>query len=145
MLVLALGFSGCEKDNGPPSQSELIVGKNWKIKTYFVSQNNSPAFDVYATPNVTECTKDDIYKFTSDGKYIIDEGATKCSQLDSQIYEEGTWVIADNKLNRTYPVMNGAFTETFNIIELTSTQMVLERTITERGDTYKLTITYLII
>ena len=143
ILVMMLVFSGCKKDNDPPSKSELIVGKNWKIKTYFVSENNGVSYDVFAGPNVSQCTKDDIYKFSSDGKYMIDEGVTKCSQQDSQIYEEGTWIISDNILKRTYPVTNGDFTESYTIIELIPTQMVLERTLKEQGSTYKLTITYL--
>ena len=144
VLSMSLVFSGCEKDNDPPSKSEIIAGKDWKIKTYFVSENNGTPYDVFASPNVSECTKDDIYKFSSDGKYMIDEGVTKCNQQDSQIYEEGTWVISEDILKRTYPVTNGDFTETYTIIELTQTQMVLERTITEQGRSYKLTITYLI-
>ncbi|MDB5262252.1 MAG: hypothetical protein JWQ14_1533, partial [Adhaeribacter sp.] len=111
-LFMSLVFSGCEKDNDPPSKSELIVGKDWKIKTYFVSENNGVPYDLFMTPNINNCTKDDIYKFSSNGKYMIDEGATKCNPIHSQIYEEGTWVITENFLNRTYPVTNGAFTET---------------------------------
>lgn len=140
---LALVFAGCEKDNDPPSNSELIVGKDWKIISYFISENTTPPYDVFTSPNVTVCTKDDLYKFSTDGKYIIDEGATKCYQNDPQIYQEGTWTISENTLNRTYAVTGGAFTETYNILELTQNQMVLERTYTDRSYTYTFKITYI--
>ncbi|GEO02787.1 hypothetical protein AAE02nite_04510 [Adhaeribacter aerolatus] len=142
MLVLVLVFVGCEKDNDPPSNSELIVGKDWKITNYLVTENTSPPYDLFTTPSVTNCTRDDIYKFSSDGKYMIDEGATRCYQNDPQIYQEGTWVIADNILKWTYPYQRGHFTETYTILELTPKQMVLERTFTEQGYNYVLKITY---
>jgi hypothetical protein len=141
-VIMLLVFAGCEKDNDPPGSAELIVGKDWKITNYFVSENSSTPFDLFTTPNITNCTRDDIYKFSSDGKYIIDEGTTRCYQNDPQIYQEGTWVIADNILKWTYPYQRGHFTETYTILELTAQKMVLERTFTEQGATYLLKITY---
>ena len=142
LVVTMLVFAGCQKDDDPPSNSELIVGKNWTITNYLVSENSSPPFDLFTTPGITNCTKDDIYKFSTDGKYIIDEGATRCYQNDPQIYQEGTWVISDNILKWTYPYQRGHFTETYTILELTQNQMVLERTFTEQGYDYVLKITY---
>lgn len=141
-LLLITGLAACEKENDPPSNAALIVGKDWKITKYFVSENSSPPYDLFTTPNISICTKDDIYKFSSDGKYIIDEGGTRCYQSDPQIYQEGTWVITDHILKWTYAFQRGHFTETYTILELTARQMVLERTFTEQGATYVLKITY---
>ncbi|KAA5545645.1 lipocalin family protein [Adhaeribacter rhizoryzae] len=142
IILLLLTLVGCQKDNDPPSNSELIIGKDWLITNYLVTEDSRPSYDLFAMPNITVCTKDDIYKFSSNGNYIIDEGATRCFQNDPQIYQEGTWVISDNILKWTYPFQRGHFTETYTILELTSKQMVLERTFSEQGSNYILKITY---
>ncbi|MGV3588044.1 MAG: lipocalin family protein [Adhaeribacter sp.] len=142
IILSLLTLVSCQKDNDPPSNSELIIGKNWLITNYLVTEDKRPSYDLFAMPNITICTKDDIYKFSSDGKYIIDEGATRCFQNDPQIYQEGTWVIADNILKWTYAFQRGHFTETYTILELTPKQMVLERTFSEQGINYVLKITY---
>ena len=141
LFTFLMAFSGCEKDNDPPSKADLIVGKNWLVTNNFYSENNGFAIDLYTTPFVGACSKDDIYKFSGDGKYMIDEGPSKCDQGHSQIYQEGTWTISNDVFSWKYAVSGGHFTETYTIEELTSTQMVLDRTFIVQGVTYTFKMT----
>ena len=135
LLALAAGFTftSCDKDDdAAPSKTEMLTNKSWKMTASTVSVNNGNPNDVYAM--MPACNKDDFSTFTSDGKYTLDEGATKCNANAVQT-QTGTWQFTENetKLKSTL----GANTAEQTITELTSSKMVLttEQTSTSNGTT----------
>lgn len=91
MLVSLCIVAGCKKKiENSTSNTELIVGKNWKLTAYTIN-----GADNY-TAVYPACERDNIQVYTADGKYKVDEGATKCDANDPQTNEIGNWSIKDN-------------------------------------------------
>ncbi len=92
-VISALCLNSCKKGiDGLSDKSKIIVGKNWKMTAYTID-----GVDSYTTL-YPPCERDNLHLFTADGKFKVDEGATKCDANDPQVAETGNWEIRDNKL-----------------------------------------------
>ena len=124
LLVLALAastFASCKKDDdGKSAEDNLTSASCWapvKDELY------NSATSAWEDQGVDDCTKDDCSKFNSDKSISFDEGATKCDPTDPQT-STGTWSLsADGK---TLSLTQDGFTIAGNVIELTSTKLVIE-------------------
>jgi hypothetical protein len=144
LLIVSLFLSAlsCKKDDAP-TKKDLLCGKNWIL----VSETVSPAInfngilitDLYA--QLDDCTKDDISKFNTNGTYTFEEGATKCDVNDPQVWDSGTWVFNSDQtvLVLTSPSMG---TVNADIIELTSSKIVISQESTIDDIKYTITDTY---
>ena len=142
IVSLFLVTLSCKKDE-EPSKKDLLCGKDWILKAETVS----PAInfdgilisDLYA--QMDDCTKDDISKFNTNGTYTFEEGATKCDVNDPQVWDSGTWVFNSDE---TILVLTSPLYGTVNaeIIELTSSKIVISQESTIDGIKYTITDTY---
>lgn len=96
MLVL----TGCNEEDGTTgptggSKTSLLTGATWKTTGTIIDPGvANPLSGVVVTDlfaQMDACDKDGTMKFTADGKYTEDEGATKCETSDPQTLS-GTWV-----------------------------------------------------
>lgn len=121
-LLFLFSISACSKDETPsnPTNKDLI-SRNWKVTALTGTFAPLPAIDLYA--QMDACEKDDILKISSNGTYTLDEGATKCVSTDPQIIESGSWSFSNNE---TKLILG---TETFDIVSLTTTTMVITQAV----------------
>lgn len=94
LVFSLLAISGCRKDNSGPSDSDkgkIIVGKTWKM-TAFTVDGKDEYSDFYE-----DCERDNTEEYFADGRLVIDEGATKCEEDDSQTMTQN-WRISGNAL-----------------------------------------------
>ncbi len=100
-LAAAFIIGACTDDKGAgpvttTGTPALLAGGKWKMTAHTVSPgvdfdlNGVIVTDLFAVEG--GCTHDDITKYTTDGKWSIDEGATKCLPSDPQT-ESGTWIL----------------------------------------------------
>lgn len=125
-LVALLTFTGCQKDDPPaPLTKTDLISRNWKITAASGTFPPLPAVDLLA--QLPACEKDNIIKIQSNGTYTEDEGATKCNASDPQVASSGNWSFTNNetKLN--------ILGETFDIITLTATSLVLKQDVAASG------------
>jgi hypothetical protein len=124
-LMAVLTFSACKKDDpAPPTKTELI-SRNWKITAMTGTFPPLPTADLYA--QLQACEKDNILKMSSNGTYTLDEGATKCAPTDPQIVETGSWSFSNNETKIT------VMSETFDIVSLSATTLVLKQDVAAGG------------
>lgn len=95
VILFTLLFSACEekKKETTLSNSQLLTTKKWKLTSAIITPSIQGISDYYAT--LKSCEVDDILTFTSDNKYIRDEGKSKCDSTSAQTYT-GTWQLLDN-------------------------------------------------
>ena len=142
IVSLFLAAFSCKKDDAP-TKKDLLCGKNWMLTAETVSPainfNGILITDLYA--QLDDCTKDDISKFNTNGTYTFEEGVTKCDVNDPQVWDSGTWVFNSDQtiLVLTSPSMGTVNAE---IIELTSSKIVISQESTIDGIKYTITDTY---
>lgn len=142
-VLIAFCFS-CKKEEAtpvPPTKTELLTSSAWKC----VAGSVTPAYDVLGngTPisgeywsKAPSCWKDDIWSFTTAGKFTHDEGPTKCNSSDPQIYSQGTWKFetAENVIRITDSTNGDSFL--WGINELTANSLKIVEYYQEAGKTY---------
>src|SRR5215831_17677681 len=94
-LIILVGAAtatvSCKKDikeDKPKTKTELLTEKSWK-RTAFISD---PAYDWYGDGNYAtnllsimySCEADNFETYYADGTWELNEGATKCEDLDPQ-------------------------------------------------------------
>ncbi|OWP63370.1 hypothetical protein CDA63_09185 [Hymenobacter amundsenii] len=86
LLLLAastlLVFAGCEKTTSAPQSQEVLLTKTWKRGMQDKNTSTNPANVIFYP--VQSCEQDDTFRFRADGTVLIDRGAIKCSQGESQ-------------------------------------------------------------
>jgi Lipocalin-like domain len=121
LLAVALLLSNCQvtSNGGDPTpsnapKSQLLAGtvtKSWRVVS--AKLNGTETFD-----QARACAQDDLIEFKADKNYERNEGPTKCQTKDAQVYEKGTWELANNEAEI---VLNK--TERLKIVELTSSSL----------------------
>ncbi|MES2732338.1 MAG: hypothetical protein V4714_11330 [Bacteroidota bacterium] len=157
LLVLVTAFGSCKKnDPAPPTKTELLTAKTWKITASTVN----PVVTYYTVPtpgdttyyDVTDffnfntklgyaCSNDNIIKFSkSPNSFIREEGATLCTPGKS-VLETGTWTFNTDEtvLALTVPSYSP---DNYTITKLDATSLVLTQTITQSGKVYTFVDTY---
>jgi hypothetical protein len=142
LFLLCLGssvvFTSCKKDDDP-TKKEMLVGKNW-VATAMTIDPGLPIVGTNLFNQVEACDKDDITKFSADGKATFDEGATKCEVTDPQT-TTGSWA-----LNPTETILSITYSPTSTISltlkTLTSSKMVGTYQVVDSGVTYTYELTF---
>ena len=96
-LILIVSFmvtTACKKEAIPPTNTELLTGRTWKMTGLTVDpalpfKTGGPAVSNWYS-QLSTCSTDDTYKFNSTS-YSFEEGPNKCNQNDPTIWESGTW------------------------------------------------------
>ncbi len=107
-ITCFLAFSGCNRDK-EDERIGVIVGKNWKL-TAATEDGEDVYLEYYPA-----CERDNIGKYFSDGTYQEDEGPTKCSPNDDQIFQTLKWKFNGDKL----VLSEEGFSIEFTIVTLT--------------------------
>lgn len=98
LLAVATVFllNSCSKDDDsnsstPQTRMQLLTSHGWKINTFYIDSVDVTNF------LFTPCELDNIYTYSTNYNYTIDEGPTKCDPNSSQIVETGTWAFGNNE------------------------------------------------
>jgi hypothetical protein len=126
LFAIILFSSGCKKkhDDQPATKTrtELISSGTWKF-----SGATSSGFDVSSF--IQSCQKDNTLTFHTDGTGVIDEGTTKCNVADPQSSSYNwNFTNSENGLHVS-TVLFSSGSNDFNIVSLTSSQLVGSQTI----------------
>ncbi len=121
-LACIMAFASCSKDAAVSKKDTLTGGssKSWKISTVSVVVSGK-VVDVTASLITDPCDKDDFVTFKSDGAYLEDEGALKCSASSPQS-TTGTFTL--DAAETTVTTKISSTTTVFTISELTSAKFV---------------------
>ena len=147
ITLLFIAATSCKKEAIPPTNTELLTGKTWKLTALTVDpalpfKSGGPAVSNWYS-QLSSCETDDTYKFNV-GSYTFEEGATKCSQNDPTIWESGSWSFNSTEkvilMRQTSPK---ASDYEYAVSELTEKKCVLLYKIQSTGGTvYTLTRTF---
>lgn len=99
----------------PENKTKALMGKRWKMTAYTEDGVNK------MTETYDACELDNIEIYAAGGKYMMDEGATKCNDDDEQIQEGGKWEIKNDKLILSHEALDIQLQ--FTILELTTTTL----------------------
>ena len=150
-LGVAALASSCKKDDSTQATTPavspkvgLLVGKRWGL-TALTAQRGSLSQDGYAT--LKPCEKDNYIRFNDDRTAEVNEGPSKCSPADAASYA-GTWELVgnDSKLLLTTPLFGTGAAGTPDILELTTSRLVLRGVLIDGNGvttTYTATLTTL--
>ncbi len=112
LLSMALVFSSCNKDdddddnnNNNKTTTEYLTSGSWKITAMVLDPpldlgNGLVITDLYQSPMLPQCAKDDYFTLHTDGKVTFDEGPSKCDPGDPQT-TEGTWTLSSDEKTLT--------------------------------------------
>lgn len=111
LATVAFVFSCKDKTDDPGTNNntsnktklELITAKRWKIST-LVSSNT----DIWNTPFVPACNRDNQYKFRNDDSLTLFDMSSKCNTTDPdssvsfyKLYDNNSKIILNVKLTST--------------------------------------------
>ena len=100
--ILTFAASCKEEEPVPPTKTELLTAGPWIGSGLTANPGidpfgtGTPITDLWASPLVSACSKDDFTTYKVDGTYVTDDGATKCDPADPQT-TSGTWSFASNE------------------------------------------------
>jgi Lipocalin-like domain len=138
LLAILLPGAACKKDDVKPSAQDLI-SRSW-ILTDLLATLNGITESVY-DDEFDACDQDNLYNFTSDGKFTVTENTIKCDPAGPQPLTSGTWVLLENSTKITIdPIDEDPLT--LNIEELTSTSFKASVTDNSIGIPVKITFIY---
>jgi hypothetical protein len=118
-------FAACKKkdndNNSGFTRAQTLEAGKWQLSSYTGTVNymgQDTTADFYS--QMADCDKDDFLLFAADGTGTLDENTNKCAN-DPQIEHFG-WILLDND---TRLLLIDSNPDTFDVAELTNTQMVL--------------------
>lgn len=83
MLLVLFLLSSCAKDD-ENTPANLLVSKTWKKGVVDKNVNSNPPGRVFYNP-WSDCKKDDLITFDSNGKLTVDQGKVKCESKEPLI------------------------------------------------------------
>jgi hypothetical protein len=138
--ICALTVASCssDKNDALPSKAEMLIKSNWKITERTQVTTDSAGVSTTTTA-LEDCLKDDTYTFSSGNKFTLDQGAIKCDSLAPQI-STGTWALTENDNKLT--ITSGNVNLTGDLVELTSSKVVLKTTLNVNSNVVVNTTTF---
>lgn len=130
-------FASCRKKLPEAEQVELLLAAHiWKFsKATALSVNISGFFE--------DCYKDNTLRFFSNKTGMMDEGPTKCLDIDPQTVDFGWSFEPDTRkliFSGSFVILPGA-SDVFTLIRISSNELVLAQPITYSGITQNVQIT----
>lgn len=151
LILSILSFAiSCKKavEPTPPTRTEMLTSSTWK----WIGGTVTPAYDIFGDgkpingdyfSKAPKCWQDDTYTFSSAGKFVHDEGASKCDVADPQIYSQGTWAFETNEtVIRIKLSSNPNDDSVWSISELTANSLKVTESYTENGKQYTFGYTF---
>ena len=134
--LLFFGVISCKKSNDAvgKSRTELLTQAAWKLVKDETKTGTGPWID--QTPFYSPCEKDDNFVIKLNGTYELNEGATKCSPTDPQIYETGAWVFLNNEAQIKTTSTGSSSSDTVSIDQLDENTLITSSSEVISGVTY---------
>lgn len=136
VVFTALTMASCSKnDSSGPSKTELITSGTWKYKNAGIDVNGDGYIDTGLPPGyeLQSCQTDNTLLLKTDGTGTVDEGASKCDPADAQSTAI-TWSFKSNETIINFPqALFGSLTGDVKIVNLTSTSLILAKTVNIGG------------
>ena len=117
--VAFVAYTACKDPVDPPnnnnnnngkSRSELLTQKKWKVSSLVTSNT-----DIWNTPFVDACNRDNQYNFRSDDSLAVYDMSSKCNNTDPdstvsfyKLYNNNTQLILNVKLTSSVTVKDTA-------------------------------------
>lgn len=155
ILIIALNFSACKKKENKSSstaastvdstqikqRTQLLTSGNWKMTEMTVSPGISSGGTITTDwfSKLDTCSKDNFTTYYTNKEFVIDEGATKCNPNDPQT-TTGTWVFNSNATVLSLTQSGG--NKTWNVVELTNSNLKINYTASSSGETYTYSTTF---
>ena len=120
LAILMLIVSACGSDDDPqPISEDLLAGS--ASKTWYLTDHElAGVADFEDQPT---CIQDDRWVFYSTGAMEQNEGASKCSPTDPQVYVNGSWELFPE--SKTLRLTRSTIVN-FSVEKLTATVMILK-------------------
>jgi len=144
-LLLAGSLAGCKKDDDKdPSKVDLLTAKNWQQTAGTATSTDrgiTTTVDIYKDQEA--CEKDNFLKFNSNKTVDVNEGPTRCDASDPQVVS-GSWDLNSDqtKLYLNSTALGGGLTAQLEVVELSSSKLVLKGTDLSQGTTDTYTVTF---
>jgi len=141
-ILGAVMLGGCKKKDDPePTRSELFTNKNWRVTAWTsdpaISINGVLVTNVFN--QMDPCSKDDLFRFNSNGVYTFDEGASKCNTNDPQT-TTGTWSF--NSDQTIVSVTEAGGTTSYNIESVSESTLKANTVFNDGNNNYTWSFTY---
>ncbi|WP_157541097.1 hypothetical protein [Hymenobacter aerophilus] len=133
LAAIAL-LGACTKEDAPPDDRSLLIGKDW-MRSGGTITSNGTVKDVYA--DLSPCDQDDFLRFEEADRLLYDEGPSRCNPATPQTLE-GTWFLAEEDRLLNLDIGSGLRGER-QITELTESRLSLSYT--SAGKLYTLSFT----
>ncbi|HEY1045262.1 MAG TPA: hypothetical protein VGF79_02415 [Bacteroidia bacterium] len=117
--VALVAYTACKDTVDPPdnnnnnsgkTKSEYLTQKKWKVSSLVTSNT-----DIWNTPFIDACNRDNIYNFRTDDSLSVHDMTSKCNGTDPdstvsfyKLYNNNTQLILNVKLTSTVTVKDTA-------------------------------------
>lgn len=124
-LLLANSCSKIDKEVTPTvlGRTQLLTQKAWIQVAGREKTGSADWYDTFLSKPA--CEKDVQYVWKSDGSFNYNNGSTKCSSTDPQIFDQGTWLFTTNEMILSTQE-NGGGGDDFTIIQLDNSTLVFQ-------------------
>lgn len=115
----------------PPILSDTLslITKSWKLieakSNPGIQYNGITYTDIYNSPVIANCEKDNILTFKTNSDYSIDGGAVKCNTGEAQTIESGRWTYESTSNSLTLIPQSSPSSKS-KILLISSSQLKLE-------------------
>ena len=121
-FITMIALSACKKeDTKPVTKSNFLTSGTWIVTDVVSDDDGDGTYETHDFPDFDPCYADNIYTFHSDGKWEMNEGASKCDPGDPQS-DIALWQLINNEKD----IILG--TDTYSIVELSSTILKVKLT-----------------
>lgn len=149
-LSIFFALSGCGKKlyqatlpaaPALPPAEELLASYVWKessVIAYKLLSGDTLVYNISKQFGSTD--KDDLSIFREDGTFLFEEGQTKHTLQSAQKYYTGSWQVSMDAAELKLTTPHGS--DTYQILQLDSSQMVLKLFVTNEKNIYYYLLTY---
>jgi hypothetical protein len=131
----------CDEEKSPTSsdsdRKSLIAASQWKLTAHTITPGVDYELDGHLITDLYgvsgACVHDDIHTFKADGKWSVDEGASKCDPEDPQV-EQGSWSMNAAQTEITLQSELDDSPTVFKIVSASSSQLKVTLTSTDWDD-----------
>ena len=119
-LIILVAFASCKKeDNKPKTKSDFLTSGTWSVTAVTSDDDGDGTYETNDFADFVACYKDNFYSFHADGIWELNEGPTKCEDIDPQT-DTDHWQLTNNETNIILA------TDTYIIQELTNMSLVIK-------------------
>ena len=117
IAFLMIALSACKKEDVKPvTKTDFLTSGTWIVTDVVSDEDGDGTYETHDFPDFVPCYTDNIYTFHSDGKWEMNEGASKCDPNDPQS-NTALWQLINNEKDIILGV------DTYSIVELSNTRL----------------------